>query len=649
MPSNTNKSREKLFFLVLIFIPILFFVLLELGLRIFHYGPNTDLFIPLNENPAYLKINPELGTRYFPSLKVKPAVSYDIILKQKPANGFRVFVLGGSSAYGYPYGRNGAFSKFLQDMLQDYLPQRKVEVMNQAMCAVGSYTVRDIGLELLNYKPDALLIYAGHNEFYGALGVGSNESLGRSRRWVNLYLKMQRYKTVQLVRDGVVKIKSIFRGKEHAEAGKRLMEHLAGNKIIPYNSEQFHVAHKNFRGNINDVIEAAARKNVAVHIGDLVSNVRDQAPFRSVFSHENPNLGKLTFLVEALKMIENDCSAQRLERLTRALQSDSANADIYYMKARCLDKSGKFSAAREHYHLAKDHDALRFRASEALNKIIRDFRKAKVGIVPVQKTFEHNSEHHLIGNSLMLDHLHPNLQGYFLLAKVYFEAMKNRLTPAAGEAFGAVRPDSVYWHNAGVTALDLSEADFRMQILLSSWPFKEGFASVDSIQWNSADKVQQLAKQIIKEEKTWEQAHVELAEYYIKRGQLNLAAEEYLSLVKMTPYNASPYIRLGQIFMQSRRFDVALHFFLESLDIEKSLLAFQGIGEAYLHMNQPQKGIPYLEKGLAMKKNDPLSLFLLARSYFRMGDRAQAGKFALQLKSIQPNFPGLTGLFEKLN
>ena len=28
-------------------------------------------------------------------------------------------------------------------------------------------------------EPDAVLIYAGHNEYYGALGVGSTESLGR--------------------------------------------------------------------------------------------------------------------------------------------------------------------------------------------------------------------------------------------------------------------------------------------------------------------------------------------------------------------------------------------------------------------------------------------------------------------------------------
>ena len=34
-------------------------------------------------------------------------------------------------------------------------------------------------------KPDLIIIYAGHNEYYGALGVGSVETLGDTRFLVN--------------------------------------------------------------------------------------------------------------------------------------------------------------------------------------------------------------------------------------------------------------------------------------------------------------------------------------------------------------------------------------------------------------------------------------------------------------------------------
>ena len=42
--------------------------------------------------------------------------------------------------------------------------------------------------EILQQEPDAILIYAGHNEFYGALGVGSTKTWGL---WfVRGYLKL---------------------------------------------------------------------------------------------------------------------------------------------------------------------------------------------------------------------------------------------------------------------------------------------------------------------------------------------------------------------------------------------------------------------------------------------------------------------------
>ncbi len=649
MSTPSFKFREKSFRVILVLLPFLFFILLEIGLRVFHYGPNTDLFVPLKENTDYWKINPEMGTRYFPNFKIKPETSFDVILKKKPENGYRVFVLGGSSAFGYPYGRNGAFSKYLQEMLQDYLPQRKVELMNLAMCAVGSYTIRDIGLELMNHDPDAILIYAGHNEFYGALGVGSSESLGSSRTWVNLYLRLRKYKIFQLVRDVVVKLKSFVESDDSTAPGKRLMEHLAGDQIVPYSSNLFHAAHENFGGNIRDLVKAAARKSIPVYLGDVVSNVRDQAPFRSVFSDENvsPDWRKLFESAEDMEREGNFSGA--LEKLNAAQKIDSANADLFYLKARCLEKSGKILQAYENYYRAKDYDALRFRAAEGLNQKIHDITYRNVVHVPVQKTFEHNSVNSLIGAPLMLDHLHPNLQGYFLLAKNYFHSMKNNVRFGIEEQHGAIQPDSVYWNNSGVTALDLAEADFRMQILLSSWPFKDGFALINDVRRDEGNIVHQLAMQILKEEKTWEQAHVELAEYYIRAGRLNLAAQEYISLAKMTTYNVSPFLRLGQIFMQERRFDLALSYFQQSLDREKTVLAFQGIGEACLHLSQPEKGIRYLQSALRLKNNDPLSLFLLARSYLKLGDRIQAKKTALQLKAVRADFPGLNSLLKKIN
>ncbi len=65
----------------------------------------------------------------------------------------------------------------------------------------NSYTIRDLVPEIIKKKPDLILIYLGHNEYYGALGIGSVESLGTSRFLVNTTLWFNKFKSVELLRN----------------------------------------------------------------------------------------------------------------------------------------------------------------------------------------------------------------------------------------------------------------------------------------------------------------------------------------------------------------------------------------------------------------------------------------------------------------
>jgi len=647
--SQKEKQKERIFRWILFFIPILFFLILELVLWVFHYGVDLRLFVTLEHNPKYLRINPQLGTRYFPSLKVQPETSYDILLKKKPENGFRVFVLGGSSAFGYPYGRNGAFSSFLKDRLQDYLPGREVEVINLAMCAVSSYTVRDIGLELFKYQPDVMIVYAGHNEFYGALGVGSSEFISQHRNWVNFYLKLRHYRTFLLLRNVIVKLKGSLSSDDNQFRQKRLMEHMAGEKLIPKDSAMFLRAVDNYRNNLQDLIQKAAQKGVRIYLGELVSNVRDQVPFRSDYSYQLEKSRYQKLYDEVINLIDEGKSLQALERIKQVEHLSMPPARLIFWKAKCLEKLGRLNEARQDYLLAKDLDCLRFRAPEAFNKVVRQLAQQKnVVIVPLMKVFEDSSEVGIIGNDLMTDHLHPNLKGYFLMGKSFFRAIRQDYHWSRGEVLGSEKPDSAYWKRSGVTPLDIAEANFRIRILTNSWPFKNSITTVQSLRWDRSDIVQNLAIEVIKENKTWEQAHVELAAYYIRQRKFEQALKEYESLIKLTPYNVSPYLQAAKIHIHQRRFREAIQVFAKSLNVEKSLLAYQGIGEAYLHLGMPEQGIPFLESGLKLKKNNPLTLFLLAKSHFRAGDWKKSKDYANLLYSIQPAFPGLKRLMNKL-
>jgi len=46
-------------------------------------------------------------------------------------------------------------------------------VVNVGISAISSYMVLNFVNELVQYQPDLFVLYMGHNEFYGAFGIGS--------------------------------------------------------------------------------------------------------------------------------------------------------------------------------------------------------------------------------------------------------------------------------------------------------------------------------------------------------------------------------------------------------------------------------------------------------------------------------------------
>jgi len=63
---------------------------------------------------------------------------------------------------------------------------------------------------VIEQHPDLIIIYAGHNEYYGALGVGSMESVGDTRFIVKTVLWLNRVKTFQLLRNIIKSVDGLF-------------------------------------------------------------------------------------------------------------------------------------------------------------------------------------------------------------------------------------------------------------------------------------------------------------------------------------------------------------------------------------------------------------------------------------------------------
>ncbi len=621
---NLDPKRRRLFWLIMLFIPLLFILILELSLRMAGYGITTDLFIPAHgDYSKYYKINPLVTHRFFMGQENVPNPPNDLFFKQKPENCFRIFVMGGSTTAGYPYGNNIMFSRILQQRLSDTFPEKYIEVVNTATVAINSYALLDFMDEILNNEPDAILIYAGHNEFYGALGVASTEALGKVRPLIKIYLKLERFKTFQLLRRAIWQLKKgishVSKQENENDPSATLMERLVAEQNIPYKNALYEAGKKQYQENLRDIFKRAKQAKVPVFIGELVSNIRDQQPFASVQTKNFPA------------------------------------ADQVYQTAKTLEMQGCFEEAKLKYYQAKDLDALRFRAPEEFNEIIHQAAgEFDAIVVPMKSFFEAASPHGITGANLFVEQLHPNIDGYFIMADAFFETMRQHRIISSHWIEYRITPASYYRNVWGFTQLDSLYGDLRIKILKGGWPFKPKSAPNRAlIDYAPATLAESLAVKVWSEyDYSLERGHVDMAAFFERAGRYDRAYAEYQALICLTPLNVSPYLKAADMLIKGGNFRSALILLKKSLKLAESFFANKWIGQILLSFNEVQQAIPYLEKAHREDSKDPQLLYSLSGAYALNGEYQKAKEKLEALYKIVPDFQdpyNLKGQLERMS
>jgi len=635
---SRRQKRERIFRLVMVALPVVGLALFEVTLRLVNYGGNLALFVPKEEAPGLSRINENVGRRYFASTEILPETSNDVFAVTKPAHSFRIFFLGGSSTFGYPYAHNGSMSKMLGQRLADYFPERKIEIVNLGMPAISSFSLLDMIDEVLAQRPDAVVIYAGHNEFYGALGVGSTESLGRSRTLINFYLGLQRWKTVLLLRDGLAKLQGWLASTAGPkDAGSTLMEQMVGDAAIAYGSETYRRGLDFYKANLEEIIVRAKQNNVRVLLSEVVSNVRDQEPFVSLYA-PRVDLAGFQKTLEAGRALESTGRYDQALALYDSLAAiDAGSAILHFRRGRAYELLGDYETSRATYNRARDLDGLRFRASTDINRVLHEVAQSySVPIVAMATAFEADSPNGLVGNNLMLEHLHPNLRGYFIMGREIARTMQQHGFIAEKWDEARSRPDSVYWRERGVTPLDDEVARIRIAVLKNSWPFVAKGSS-KPFAYTPRSEFEKLAYSTWRRELTWEEAHVKLAEDFSRQRRFREAAAEYEALILETPFNVSPYVRAGLVYLAMGEEQRAYQRFLQSIKIEPTAEACKYAGSILVQRQNPIRGIPYLERSLILNPYDKQARYNLTGAYLLVGNTAKVAAHLAELEKLTPN------------
>ena len=496
-----SKRRVRLFRGIALLLPVVVLVVMEMLLRLFGYGHDTSLFIRYPDNPDYWVMNKYAAERYFSDTVNETRGSIEPFTVSKAPGTFRIFVLGESTTAGYPYFHNGSFDRWLKYRWMRQYPGMHFEVVNVSLTAVNSYTVLDFGKQVVHYQPDAVLVYVGHNEYYGALGVGSTGRIAHQRWLVLLLLELRKLRLVQLVGHVVAS----FHPGGAPDERENLMQRMAARQRIGYGSADYYAGIQQFHDNMDEVCRVMKDAGVPVFLSTLVSNEKDLRPFiggSSVFA-----------------------------------SGDSAFA------------AGDYVAAKRNYDIARDSDMLRFRAPSAINGVIRDLtgKFPTVHLVEAERLFDSCSPHGIVGNTTLLEHVHPNLFGYALLSEAFYEAIeKEGLFKSEGDR-GEIMSFEQLLEKMPITGVDSLNGAYTIMMLKTRWPFDEplpaGFKRGNSVE-------EQLAGALAVGRISWLDAMNQLFQYSQRTGDKRTALKAVGAVMLEYPDNATYKIFAGRLCLE---------------------------------------------------------------------------------------------------
>lgn len=582
--ARNYAGRRYLFPLIALSLPFVALLLIELALRLGGIATPAPLFVDEPNNPAYRLANPNVILRYFSKPEQAPGIQIEtsFFLKEKPVNGLRIIIQGGSTAAGFPYGLGASPAGMLERRLKRSYPHRQVEVINTAMSAVNSYTLLDFADEIIATDPDVIIVYAGHNEYLGLFGVGSRVSVAASP-WVSrAHLALNRLRLYRVL--GRLLARTQGEAATDRDAARSLMARVAGKRSIVYESEDYRRGVEQYRHNMSELARRYRDAGIPVFVGTLVANESDQPPFVSA----PPSPDEL-----------GSTEAADVGRLRGAVDTSPDSAAAWFALGRALEAAGKLTEARAAYLEAKDRDRLRFRAPEDFNEVLKDIvADGNMRLVDVQRALASASPTRIVGASLMLEHVHPTLDGYFLMADAFYDAIVD--SGLIGVPTLTV-DDRTARSEVPVSALDRLFGEYKLARITSDWPFSDPPVRRElPIATNYAEE---LAQSLYRQTTTWPDATLKLRDYYRQR-------------------EPAEYLRLALILADAFPFMPGLQ---------------RDAAAALLPVNRAREALNYAYRAATREPNDVASLLVLAESFARMGRVRETREVLDRALTLEPD------------
>jgi len=437
-----SLSRRRLWVwrvLVLVAAPPAFLLLLEGALSAFSTGYPTSFFVR-SERAGFQTTNSRFGWHYQQEAVAEPQPC--LIPVKKSENAIRICVLGESAAMGTPDPAFG-FARILEVMLRGLYPDRPVEVINAAMRGINSHVIVEIAKDCAALKPDVLLVYVGNNEFNGLYGPRTSLAfLGEHPSLIPAFHQAKRMRTGQLLR-------RLLGANPQARQARKVDrdDGFFQTKWVAYDDPARACVYRNFQVNIERICRLGLNAGAQVVVATIGVNLRDCPPLGSLHREGLAPAEREQWEALCREGAQFETSgdlARALASCEKALAIDDHYAELHFRVARCRLALGETDAARNAFSLARDWDALQFRADSRINEIIRHVAgrivRPEIRLVEVDKALARSElcRDRIPGGEFFHEHVHLRFAGDYQVARTLLPVVVDGL-----RAKGAVPGESV--------------------------------------------------------------------------------------------------------------------------------------------------------------------------------------------------------------
>lgn len=420
-----NKKRIAITIFIMAETAFLLF-LGEIGLRCLGYGYSTTPFLNKQyQGERWYLLNDRYYSQFINTANCPQ--SYDtpnavILSDKKPPKTYRIFLFGGSAAYGWFF-PDYNIGNILETLLRNSFKDRRFEVITVAFHAMNSFTMRHLSDACAQLQPDLFLVYMGNNEMVGPYGLQS--VLGSKCRSdvvmsgiVSANLWLSDLKLFQLCS---APARELF---SRSVQDLRWGGYAGVTEVSDPRLERCYTVFQHNLDHICKVAQQAGAKTVLCTVG---YNLRDWRP--TISAHRVPLTEKEvknwdTYYEEGKKYETEQEYEKAIVSYNHALEIDKTYADLLFRLASCYLAQEQYDIARNYFLQAVDHALSFCSANTRINGIIKGtaalLHNDNVVLADTAQALARNNTEGIPGNDCFYDHVHLRFEGNYTIALEVF-------------------------------------------------------------------------------------------------------------------------------------------------------------------------------------------------------------------------------------